>query len=77
MTIEFGLLLLESVLLVATVILLIYGIHEGKRRDHLLREVGKVHQGPDPSGILFLPGRCHVRRQTGDHRLHHRHPPLR
>ena len=41
MTIEFGLLLLESVLLVATVILLIYGIHEGKRRDHLLREVGR------------------------------------
>lgn len=42
MTIEFGLLLLESVLLVATVILLIYGIHEGKKRDHLLREVGRV-----------------------------------
>jgi hypothetical protein len=41
MTIEFGLLLLESVLLVITVILLIYGIHEGKRRDDLLREVGK------------------------------------
>ncbi len=41
MTIEFGLLLLESVLLLATVILLIYGIHEGKRRDHLLREVGR------------------------------------
>ncbi len=41
MTIELILLLLESVLLVATVIMLIYGIHEGKRRDHLLREVGK------------------------------------
>jgi hypothetical protein len=42
MTIEFGLLVLESVLLVTTVILLIYGIHEGRRRDHLLREVGRV-----------------------------------
>ncbi len=42
MTIEFGLLLLESVLLVATVILLVYGIHEGKRRDDLLREVGRA-----------------------------------
>jgi hypothetical protein len=41
MTVEFGLLLLESVLLLATVILLIYGILEGKRRDHLLREVGR------------------------------------
>ncbi len=42
MTVEFGLLLLESGLLVATVILLIYSIHEGKRRDHLLREVGRM-----------------------------------
>ncbi len=42
MTIEFGLLLLESVLLVATIIMLIYGIHEGKRRDDLLREVGRA-----------------------------------
>ena len=42
MTLEFGLLLLESVLLVATVILLIYGIHEGKRRDELLKEVGRA-----------------------------------
>ena len=42
MTVEFGLLLLESVLLIATVILLIYGIHEGKRRDELLREVGRA-----------------------------------
>jgi len=40
--VEFALLLLESGLLVATVIMLIYGIHEGKRRDHLLREVGRV-----------------------------------
>ncbi len=42
MTTEYGLVLLESVLLVATVILLVYSIHEGKRRDHLLREVGRV-----------------------------------
>src|SRR5512135_3270739 len=42
MSVEFALLLLESGLLVATVIMLIYGIHEGKRRDHLLREVGRV-----------------------------------
>jgi len=41
-TVEFALLLLESGLLIATVILLIYGIHEGRRRDHLLREVGRV-----------------------------------
>jgi len=41
-TVEFALLLLESGLLVATVIMLIYGIHEGKRRDLLLREVGRV-----------------------------------
>lgn len=42
MTIEFWLLLLESLLLVATVILLAYNIHEGKQRDMLLREVGKA-----------------------------------
>jgi len=41
-TVEYALLLLESGLLIATVILLIYGIHEGRRRDHLLREVGRV-----------------------------------
>jgi len=41
-TVEFALLLLESGLLIATVIMLIYSIHEGKRRDHLLREVGRV-----------------------------------
>jgi len=39
---EMGLLVLESVLLVATVILLVYGIYEGKRRDALLREVGRA-----------------------------------
>src|SRR5512136_272310 len=42
MTLEFGLLVLESVLLVTTVILLGYGIYEGKRRDELLREVGRA-----------------------------------
>ncbi len=42
MTVELGLLLLESLLLVATVILLVYNIHEGKQRDNLLREVGKA-----------------------------------
>jgi hypothetical protein len=42
MTIEFGLLALESVLLIATIILLIYGIHEGKRRDELLKEVARA-----------------------------------
>jgi len=42
MNLEFGLLLLESVLLVATIILLVYGIHEGKRRDELLKEVGRA-----------------------------------
>ncbi len=39
---EFGLLVLESVLLIATVILLVYSIREGRRRDALLREVGRV-----------------------------------
>ena len=39
---ERGLLVLESVLLVATVILLVYGIYEGKRRDALLREIGRA-----------------------------------
>jgi len=42
MTVELGLLLLESLLLVATIILLVYNIHEGKQRDNLLREVGKA-----------------------------------
>ena len=42
MTLEFGLLVLESVLLVATITLLIYGIHEGKKRDDLLKEVGRA-----------------------------------
>jgi hypothetical protein len=42
MTVEFVLLLLESALLVATIILLVYGIHEGRRRDELLKEVGRA-----------------------------------
>ena len=42
MTVELGLMLLESLLLVATIVLLVYNIHEGKQRDNLLREVGKA-----------------------------------
>lgn len=42
MRIELGLLLLESILLIATVILLVYSIKEGKQRDKLLLEVGKA-----------------------------------
>jgi hypothetical protein len=42
MTLELGLLLLESVLLVVTIILLAYSIHEGKQRGSLLREVGRA-----------------------------------
>lgn len=42
MTLELGLLLLESVLLIVTVALLIFNIHEGKQRDSLLREVGRA-----------------------------------
>jgi hypothetical protein len=42
MTMELGLLLLESLLLVVTVILLVYNIHEGKQRDSLLKEVGRA-----------------------------------
>lgn len=42
MTMELGLLLLESILLVATVILLVYSIHEGKQRDSLLKEMGRA-----------------------------------
>jgi hypothetical protein len=41
-TIELGLILLESVLLVVTVVLLVYNIHEGKQREKLLAEVGKA-----------------------------------
>lgn len=42
MTMELGLLLLESVLLAATVALLVYGIREGKQRYRLLEEVGRA-----------------------------------
>ncbi|HDH53193.1 MAG TPA: hypothetical protein ENH24_01760 [Nitrospirae bacterium] len=42
MSIEIGLLSLESILLIATIILLIYSIKEGKQRDKLIVEVGKA-----------------------------------
>ena len=42
MSLELLLLLLESVLLIATLILLGYSIHEGRRRDHLIQEVTKA-----------------------------------
>ncbi|HRY35914.1 MAG TPA: hypothetical protein P5249_08385 [Smithellaceae bacterium] len=42
MTMELGLLLLESILLVVTIILLVYSIHEGKQRDSLLKEMGRA-----------------------------------
>ncbi|MBI5055039.1 MAG: hypothetical protein HZB61_00275 [Nitrospirae bacterium] len=42
MTIETTLLLLESVLLIATIILLVYSIREGRQREHLLLEIGKA-----------------------------------
>ena len=42
MTVELGLVLLESLLLVVTVILLIYNIREGRQREKLLEEVGRA-----------------------------------
>src|SRR3989338_2909630 len=42
MTIEKGLLILESILLVATIILLLYNIREGRQRKNLLLEIGKT-----------------------------------
>ncbi|MEW6416622.1 MAG: hypothetical protein AB1480_00670 [Nitrospirota bacterium] len=42
MTIEIVLLILESVLLVATIILLLYSLKEGRGRKDLLMEVGKA-----------------------------------
>ena len=42
MTMETGLLVLESVLLVVTIILLVYSIREGKQRDKLLMEIGRT-----------------------------------
>jgi len=42
MTLEIGLLSLESLLLVFTIVLLFYSIKEGKQRDKLIMEVGKA-----------------------------------
>lgn len=42
MTVEKGLLILESILLVATIILLLYNIREGKNRKGLLLEIGRT-----------------------------------
>lgn len=42
MIVEKGLLMLESILLVVTIILLIYSIKEGRGRKGLLLEVGKA-----------------------------------
>jgi hypothetical protein len=42
MNIEIGLLLLESILLIATIILLVYSIKEGKQRKSLLREISRA-----------------------------------
>ena len=42
MTVETVLLILESVLLAATIILLLYSIKEGRGRRNMLLEVGKV-----------------------------------
>ncbi len=42
MSLEIGLLSLESVLLVATIVLLVYSIKEGKQRDKLIMEVGRA-----------------------------------
>ena len=39
---EFGLLVLESVLLVVTVILLVFSLKEGRGRDKLIMEVSKA-----------------------------------
>jgi hypothetical protein len=42
MNIDFGLMVLESVLLAVTIILLLYNIREGRQRDMLLAEVGRA-----------------------------------
>jgi hypothetical protein len=42
MTLEIGLLSLESLLLLFTIVLLFYSIKEGKQRDKLIMEVGKA-----------------------------------
>lgn len=41
-TLEIGLLLLESILLIVTVVLLVFSIKEGRQRDKLIMEVGKA-----------------------------------
>jgi hypothetical protein len=42
MTLEIGLLVLESVLLVFTIVLLLYSLKEGRQRDKLIKEVGRA-----------------------------------
>jgi len=42
MTLEIGLLALESILLAATIILVVYSIREGRQRDKLILEIGKA-----------------------------------
>ena len=42
MSLEIGLLSLESILLIATIVLLVYSIKEGKQRDKLIMEVGRA-----------------------------------
>jgi len=42
MTLEVGLLILESVLLVVTIILLLYSLKEGRERNTLIKEVGRA-----------------------------------
>lgn len=42
MTLELGLLVLETILLIATIILLVYSIREGRQRDKLILEIGKA-----------------------------------
>ena len=42
MTIEMGLLVLEAILLLVTIVLLLYNIKEGKERKNLLIEIGKT-----------------------------------
>lgn len=46
MTLEIGLLVLESILLIGTFTLLIFNIRERKQRDILLREVGRATRVP-------------------------------
>ena len=41
-TVEKGLLILESILLAVTIVLLLYSIREGRQRKNLLLEIGKT-----------------------------------